>query len=215
VRASRIVSGIPPHGEGQRIGLFGGSFNPPHEGHRRVALRALTRLNLDWVWWLVSPGNPLKRGRPLPPLEERLSAAAAIAAHPRVVATGLEAALGTTYTVDTVERLRQRCRTARFVWVMGSDGLADFHRWGGWRGIAAAVPIAVLSRPGWENAALSRPAAQALAPWRLPEAAAPALADYRPPAWLVLTGPRTPASSTALRGKDYDVDVAAGTRQTP
>jgi nicotinate-nucleotide adenylyltransferase len=213
VRASRIVAGIPPHGAGQRIGLFGGSFNPPHEGHRRVALTALQRLYLDWVWWLVSPGNPLKRGRPLPPLEARLAATARIAAHPRMVATGLEAELGTSFTVDTIERLRQRRPVARFVWIMGADGLAELHRWGGWRGIAAAVPIAVVGRPGWEAAALSAPAAHALLPWRLPEAAAPALADYRPPAWLLLTAPRTPASSTALRARQTDVDVAATTRQ--
>jgi nicotinate-nucleotide adenylyltransferase len=201
-RASRIIAGIPPHGAGQRIGLFGGSFNPPHDGHRQVALMALQRLQLDWVWWLVTPGNPLKRGRPLPPLEERLRAAAAAAAHPRLIATGLEAALGTTYTVDTIERLKQRCPAALFVWIMGADGLAELHKWGGWRGIAAALPMAVVSRPGWETAPRSAPAAQALQPWRLPEACAPALADARPPAWLVLTGPRTPASSTALRRRD-------------
>lgn len=213
MRPSRIHPGIPPHGAGQRIGLFGGSFNPPHEGHRRVSLLALRRLQLDWIWWLVSPGNPLKRGRPLPPLAERLDAAAQIAAHPRLIVTGLEAELGTTYTVDTIERLRQRRPGARFVWIMGSDGLAELHRWGGWRGIAAAVPIAVVNRPGWEAAALSAPAAQALGQWRLPEASAPALADYRPPAWVFLTGARTPASSTALRARQSSADVASSTHQ--
>lgn len=213
-RASRVFAGLPPHGAGQRIGLFGGSFNPAHEGHRRMSLLALQRLQLDWVWWLVSPGNPLKAGRPLPPLPARMQAAAELAAHPRLVVTGLEARLGTIYTADSLAALTERCPAARFVWIMGADALAQFHLWRDWRAIAASVPIAIVNRPGWEAAALSSPAAQALSGWRVPEHSPAALADFAPPAWVTLVGPRTPASSTALRDQPSGEDVAKPTQIT-
>jgi nicotinate-nucleotide adenylyltransferase len=213
-RASRVFAGIPPHGAGQRIGLFGGSFDPAHAGHRLVSLMALKRLQLDWPWWLVSPGNPLKAGRP-PPLDQRLHAAAQVAAHPRLVVTGLEAELGTIYTADLVAGLTLRCPAARFVWIMGSDALAQLHLWRDWRAIAASVPIAVVNRPGFELAPLCAPAARALAGFRLPDSSAPALADASPPAWLTLVGPRIRTSSTALRQKKCHEDVAAPTRRTP
>jgi nicotinate-nucleotide adenylyltransferase len=183
-----------------RIGLMGGSFNPAHAGHRLAALAALRRLRLDRVWWLVTPGNPLKDNARLPPLADRVAAAQAVAGHPRIVATGVEEALGTRYTYDTVEDLARRCPGVGFVWIMGADNLIQFHRWQRWRGIAAALPIAVVDRPGATLTALRSPAAQALARFRLPEEDARALPFARPPAWVFLHGPRSPLSSTRLRG---------------
>ena len=119
--------------DGLRIGLLGGSFNPAHAAHRAVSLLALKRLALDRVWWLVSPGNPLKDTSALPPLADRIAAARRVAADPRIDVTGIEAALGTRYTIDTIHRLRTRCPRVRFVWLMGADNLAQFHRWRDWR----------------------------------------------------------------------------------
>jgi nicotinate-nucleotide adenylyltransferase len=197
-RASRIYPGLPPHGSGQRIGLQGGSFDPPHEGHRRVALIALHRLQLDQLWWVVTPGNPLKRRRAAS-LDERMRRAAEVAAHPKIVVTGVEARLGTRYTADLIEGLRARSPATRFVWIMGSDNLAEFDRWERWREIAGSVPIAVVNRPGWLAAPLSAPAAVALAGYRRDAADARRLAETQPPAWTFLVGPRTASSSTALR----------------
>jgi nicotinate-nucleotide adenylyltransferase len=199
LRPSRIFAGLPPHGAGQRIGLYGGSFNPAHEGHRNASLLALRRLALDQLWWLVTPGNPLKSHDGLPPLEERMRKAAEMAAHPCIVVSGAERELGTRYTADFIEVLKQREPRVRFVWVMGSDNLAQFHRWERWRDIAAALAIAVVNRPGFLSSPLSAPAAQALRAFRLAEESAPALASLEPPAWVYLVGPRTAASSTALR----------------
>ena len=201
-RPSRIFAGVPPHGLGQRIGLWGGSFNPPHAGHRQASLLALGRLDLDCVWWLVTPGNPLKATSALPPHAERMRAAARIAAHPRIVVTGAEQSFGTRYTADLLRRLRDREPATRFVWIMGSDNLAQLHRWERWRDIASTVPLAVVNRPGWLTAALSAPAAQALRLARLDESRAVDLAGRRPPAWTFLTTPRTPVSSTELRARD-------------
>jgi nicotinate-nucleotide adenylyltransferase len=199
VRASRIFSGLPPYADGQAIGLYGGSFNPPHAGHRQVSLFALKRLALAQIWWLVTPGNPLKPAAGLRPLEERLQRSAEVAASPRIVVTGAEATLRTHYTANLIEVLQRRAASARFVWIMGSDNLVQFHRWENWRAIAEAVPIAVINRPGSLAAALSARAAQALAPYRVDEADAPTLAYLQPPAWVFLTGPRNAVSSTALR----------------
>jgi nicotinate-nucleotide adenylyltransferase len=131
-----------------RIGLFGGSFNPPHRGHVHATELALKRVGLDRVWWLVSPGNPLKETRGLPPLASRMEAARAIARDPRIVVTGLEAEIGTRYTYDTVAYLRRRCPGVRFVWIMGADILSQLPQWQRWRGIAELVPFAVIDRPG-------------------------------------------------------------------
>ena len=201
MRPSRVFAGLPPHGAGQRIGLYGGSFNPAHEGHRKASLFALRRLALDQIWWLVSPGNPLKQNGSLPTLEARMRKAAEIASHPRIVVTGAEAGFRTRYTADLIQILKQRAPDTRFVWIMGSDNLAQFHRWERWGEIAGSVPIAVVNRPGFLNAALSAPAAQALSRYRIDERDAPALACLEPPAWTFLNGPRTAASSTALRAR--------------
>jgi len=183
------------------IGLFGGSFNPPHEAHRLVALTALKRLGLDAVWWLVSPGNPLKAGRGLAPLEERMAAARRLARHPAIHVTGVEAALGTRYTFDTIAQLRARCRGVRFVWIMGADNLSQFHLWQNWRGIAALVPMAIVDRPGASLKAAAGVAARSLSRHRMSEADARLLPWARPPAWVFLHGLKSPLSSTALREK--------------
>lgn len=190
---------LPLHAPGLRIGLFGGSFNPPHAGHRDASLLALKRLRLDAVWWLVTPGNPLKDTAALPSLNQRIAAAQALAAHPRIHATGIEAALGTRYTADTIDALIRRCPGARFVWLMGADNLAQFHRWQRWRSIAGRVPIAVIDRPTASLQALAAPAAQALKRYRIGEAAAAGLPTGFPPAWVFLHGLKSPLSSTLLR----------------
>jgi nicotinate-nucleotide adenylyltransferase len=190
---------LPPHAPGMRIGLFGGSFNPPHEGHLHVGRMALTRLRLDRLWWLVTPGNPLKERHGLASLEERLAAARRLARHPRIAVTDVEAQLGVRYTIDTIRQLRARCPNVRFVWIMGADSLANFHRWGNWREIAGLVPMAVIDRPGLTLKAARAPAAQALDAFRIPERAAATLASRKPPAWVFLHGPRSDLSSTAIR----------------
>jgi len=178
---------------------MGGSFNPAHEGHAAVAQTALKRLRLDRVWWLVSPGNPLKQHDELWDLGARAEAAQRLAPGRRVVVTTFEAGLGTSYSVDVVRFLRSRYRGVRFVWVMGADNLAQFHRWRSWRQIANLVPIAVVDRPGWRLRSLAAPAARALVSRRVPERLAPCLAAGHPPAWTLLTTRLSPQSSTALR----------------
>jgi nicotinate-nucleotide adenylyltransferase len=181
--------------------LFGGSFNPPHEGHKEASLLALHRLQLHRIWWLVSPGNPLKDARELAPLALRLDAARKVSRHPRIVATALEAAIGATYTYQTISYLKRRCPGVHFVWLMGADNFCHFDRWQRWRDIARLVPIAIIDRPGSTLTALRGRAAEALAPYRRDESCAPALATAAPPAFVFLHGPRSPKSSTELRGK--------------
>ncbi|MCP8940698.1 nicotinate-nucleotide adenylyltransferase [Alsobacter sp. SYSU M60028] len=192
---------LPRHAPGLRIGLLGGSFNPPHAAHRLVSETALRRLGLDRVWWLVTPGNPLKDNAGLPPLKARIEAARRVAAHPRIDVTGFEAELGSIYTVDVLAWLSRRCRGVQFVWLMGADNLAGFHRWRRWREIAALTPIAVIDRPGATLRAASAPAARALAAFRLAENDARLLPGHKTPAWVFLHGPRSPLSSTALRAR--------------
>ena len=190
---------LPPHAPGMKIGLFGGTFDPPHRAHRSACLIAMRRLGLDRVWWLVTPGNPLKDTRGLSPLAERLAAARALAHHPRIDVTGLEAEIGARYTYDTLRYLTARCPGVRFVWIMGADNLRSFHRWQKWREIAALVPIAVIDRLGPSLYATAGVAGEALARFRLPEREASALPGRRPPAWVYLHGLKSPLSSTALR----------------
>jgi nicotinate-nucleotide adenylyltransferase len=185
-----------------RVGLLGGSFNPPHLAHRAVSLFAIKRLRLDRVWWLVTPGNPLKDDKSLRDLDERAQAARRVANDPRIDVSCLESVIGTRYTVDTVRYLRRRASTLRLVWIMGADNLAQFHRWQNWRDIAFEVPIAVIDRPPQSFRALASPASKALARYRLPESEAGRLADRRAPAWVFLTGMKLPISSTGLRNLD-------------
>ncbi len=191
---------LPPHAPGLRIGLFGGSFNPPHEGHLLVAKTALRRLKLDRIWWLVTPGNPLKDTSGLPSQAERMAACRAMIGHePRIIVTGIEAQIGTRYTQETIAFLKARCPGAHFVWLMGADNLAGFHRWQKWREIAQAVPMAIIDRPGSTLRAISSRAARTFAGHRLDEREAGQLALSPAPAWVFLHGRRSEASSTQLR----------------
>ena len=192
---------LPAHAPGMRIGLFGGTFNPPHAGHRLVSTIALARLGLDQVWWLVTPGNPLKANDGLPSLERRMAAAQAMADHPRIVVTGIEAQIGTRYTFDTIAWLTRRCPRLRFVWIMGADNLASFHRWQHWRDIADMIPIAVIDRPGSTLRATNSPAGAWLTPHRLDETDGRLLAQARAPAFVFIHAKRSDLSSTELRAR--------------
>jgi nicotinate-nucleotide adenylyltransferase len=185
-----------------RIGLLGGSFNPPHEAHREISLFAMKRLNLDRIWWLVSPGNPLKDTNALPSMSKRLAAAQAVADHPSIDVSCLETVIGTRYTMDTISYLLRRCTGAHFVWIMGADNLAQFHKWENWQAIAEAVPISVIDRPPESRDALASPAARALAPYRIDESKSVTLANREAPAWVFLTGMQSDLSSTKLRNPD-------------
>lgn len=196
---------LPPHQRGMAIGLYGGSFNPPHAAHVQASLLALKRLGLDRVWWLVTPGNPLKSAQGLAPLGERLAAARRIIHHPAIVATGVEAALGARYTYDAIRAIKARAPGVRFVWIMGADNLAQFHRWQHWRAIAGLCPIAVVDRPGLSLRSLAGRAAVSLKARRIAERDAMTLSRRRPPAWAFLHGLKSPLSSTALRANRSNV----------
>ena len=191
-----------------RIGLFGGSFNPVHDGHRLVALQCLARLNLDAIWLLVSPGNPLKDHSDLAPLAERVVAARAIMNHPDIKVTGFEAAHGFRYSYDSLRFLSETCPGTRFVWVMGADNLRQFHHWERWRDIAAMMPMAVYARPGSTLRAVFSRTAIALRRQRIPEAEASTLADRQPPAWVYLHGIVSPLSSSAIRASRHRAETA-------
>ena len=193
------VPRLPPFAAGMRIGLLGGSFNPPHEGHALITRLALRRLALDRVWWLVTPGNPLKSLTGLAALNARIEAARQLDVGPRVVVTDIEAQINSRFTYGTLRWLKRRAPGVHFVWIMGADNLGQFHLWRHWRSIADLVPIVVVDRPGSTLKAVSSPAGAALARWRAPERDATRFATMRPPALLFLHGPRSSLSSTALR----------------
>jgi len=189
-----------PHAErGMQIGLFGGSFNPPHAGHALVAEIALRRLALDQLWWMVTPGNPLKNTRELAPLAERMSLSRKIATDPRIKVTAFEARYHVRYTADTLALVKRLNPGVDFVWVMGADNLRDFHRWQRWREIAKTFPIAVIDRPGSTLAFLSSVMAKTFDYARVDEGDAPRLARMKAPAWTFVHGPRSLLSSTAIR----------------
>jgi nicotinate-nucleotide adenylyltransferase len=198
----RIKARPPFAGPGQAIGLLGGSFNPPHAAHRIISEVALKRLGLDKVWWIVSPGNPLKRRAETAPLQERMILCRAVAKNPHIIVTDFEADLTTPYTASTLAFLKSRNPLVRYVWIMGADNLATFDRWQRWREIFTTVPIVVVDRPGWRMKALASKAARAFAASRVPEKDAQGLANRPAPAWTFLTGPLSHISSTALRSKD-------------
>ncbi len=189
-----------PHVEkGLAVGLFGGSFNPPHAGHALVAEIALRRLALDQLWWIVTPGNPLKSTNGRAPLAERLRLSEEIARDPRIKVTAFEAAHNVRYTADTLALVRAKNPGVDFVWIMGADNLRDFHRWQRWRQIATTFPIAVIDRPGSTLSFLSSVVAKTFDHARVDEADAPRLARMKAPAWTFIHGPRSSLSSSAIR----------------
>ena len=198
-QSSGQLAHLPPSAPRMRIGLFGGTFNPPHQGHMLVAQIALKRLQLDRVWWLVTPGNPLKKLNGLPSLVERMAAALRLACDPRIVVTGFEAEIGSRYTYDTLAYLKARCPEVDFVWIMGGDSLSQFHRWQRWRDIARLMPIAVIDRPGSTLRALASKAALTLRATRRDERLAAVLAVQKPPAFVFIHGQRSELSSSKLR----------------
>ncbi len=191
-------TGFPIATRGMVVGLLGGSFDPAHEGHVHITREALARMGLDQVWWLVTPGNPLKTRQPAP-MVDRLAQARRVMDHPRVRITELETYLGTTTTADTIDRLRAIYPQVRFVWLMGADNLVQFHRWGRWRDILRSVPVGVLARPGSGVAARLSVAAQA---FRVHQVERGEGLGARPaPAWCFVNLPMHAASSSAIRAQ--------------
>ena len=185
---------LPGPTRGLSIGLFGGSFNPAHEGHLHVAQTAMTQARLDYVWWIVAAGNPLKSAHG--DFDSRLASARNMARHPRMLVTDIERAAGVQYSADLLDVLLPRANDTRFVWIMGADNLALFHRWQNWRGIMATLPLAIVARPGSTMPALTSRAARQYAGARTSPAA---LAHSAAPAWAYLTAPLHPQSSSAIR----------------
>lgn len=191
---------LPIAKPGQVIGLLGGSFDPPHAGHVHITKEALKRFGLDHVWWLVSPGNPLKLNGPAP-LATRMDAARTLMDHPRVTVTDIEALLGTRYTAQTIAALRRRFPGVRFVWLMGADNLAQFHRWQNWRWIMDNVPVGVIARPGDRISARLSKAAKVYRRARLPGRASHILGRVAPPRWCFVNLPMSGQSSSAIRAR--------------
>lgn len=184
---------------GSKIGLLGGSFNPAHEGHRHISLMCLEALGLDCVWWMVSPGNPLKPQEGMTPFDERLNSAREMARDTRIVVSDIEARLGTRYTADTLAALTKRHPEVHFIWLMGADNMLQLPQWRNWRAIAEMVPIAVYPRPGYTEEALNSPAATELAQAILNPDEAKRLPLAAPPALIFLSGPENPLSATEIR----------------
>lgn len=182
------------------VGLLGGTFDPPHAGHVHVSELALNRLGLDRLWWMVTPGNPLKQRADMASFVDRLDAARALIRHPRIDITGFEAATGSAYTADTIAFLRRRYPGTRFVWIMGADNLASFHLWDRSDDIMTRVPVAIIDRPGYRLAACASRTSIRFADAYVEETDAPGLKSIKPPAWTFLTVPLSSLSSTALRG---------------
>lgn len=191
-----MKAGFPQAAKGMVIGLLGGSFDPAHRGHVHITREAIKRMGLDRVWWLVSPGNPLKARGPAP-LDERMARARAVMDDPRVVVTDLERRLGTRYTAETLERLQAIYPDVRFVWLMGADNLVQFHRWERWEDILRMVPVGVLARPGWGVAARTSRAARIFREHGVDRGEALRMRDA--PAWCFVNLPMDASSSTAIR----------------
>ena len=189
---------FPYAAPGQVIGLLGGSFDPAHSGHAHITREALKRFGLDRVWWLVSPGNPLKARGPVG-MERRLAHARAVMQHPRVEVTDIEAHLGTRYTAQTLAKLRALYPRVRFVWLMGADNLAQFHHWQDWRQIMETVPVGVLARPGQRISARMSRAAALYSRYRIAGRHSQLLAGADAPAWCFVNGPMVDVSSSAIR----------------
>lgn len=188
----------------KRIGLLGGSFNPAHIGHRRMSLAAMKALGLDEIWWLVSPGNPLKPKEGMAPFEARLGSAREMARRSRIMVSDFEAKAGTRYTVDTIEAVLKHWPDDRFIWLMGEDTVAQFHQWKDWRRLARMVPIAVLSRPGYDDDARTARVSGWLRRFVHPTATAKSWTDWSAPAIIFLRLPPDRTSATRIRALDPD-----------
>jgi nicotinate-nucleotide adenylyltransferase len=183
-----------------RIGLLGGSFNPAHRGHRHISLAAMRALGLDEVWWLVSPGNPLKEGaRDMAPFDARLASARTQARRARIRASDFERQERTRYSIDTVKKIKERYPNDQFIWLLGSDTLPNFHKWRNWRGLAREVPIAVIPRPGYDSLAHAARAMGWLRRFVRPSGQARNWTEWSAPAIFLLRLPRDPTSATAIR----------------
>jgi len=191
---------LPRSHPGEVVGLLGGSFDPPHPGHLQISRAALARFRLDRLWWLVSPGNPLKAHGPAG-IERRIAAARALIEDPRILVTGVEARLGTRYTAETLGHLFRLYPATRFVWLMGTDNLAQFHLWERWDWIMESLPIGVIARPGSRLAARLSPAARRFGAARLRESDAGLLAGSQPPAWCLINVPMSGDSSSTIRAR--------------
>jgi nicotinate-nucleotide adenylyltransferase len=196
---------------GKRVGVLGGSFNPAHDGHRHVSILALKRLELDEVWWMVAPQNPLKSADEMAALEKRVDAAKIIATHPRIRVTDIERDLGTKYTADTVVALKRRFSNFRFVWLMGADNLIQIPQWQDWQKIFEVVPIAIFTRPSYSSKALFGQAARRFAAFRVAESRAGSLIGMQPPAWVFLHTRPHSSSATQIRARRV-ANRAAGER---
>ncbi len=190
--------GLKPVVTGLKVGLLGGSFDPPHQGHVHVTEWAFRRLGLDQVWWLVAPQNPLKQLRPAP-LQERIAAARRVQTHPRVMIIDLETHIQSHHTINTLEYLVQRFPAMRFVWLMGADNLQGFTHWSRWQNITDLVPMAVFLRPGHQGSSVYQPVMRMLKTARLREDEARRLPVASPPAWCLVTLPLSDVSSTSIR----------------
>ena len=184
--------------DGATVALFGGSFDPPHEGHRLVAQAALRALNVDYVWWLVSPQNPLKSHKPKA-IDRRVAAVQKLADDRRFIVSDEETRLGTFYAIDTVRALQTAYPQVSFIWLIGADNLVGLHRWKDWQSLMREIPLAVYPRPGAAHKAALSPAAQAFDYARLDAAAAAQLPLYQAPAWVMLDGARSSLASSQLR----------------
>lgn len=208
-----MTFGAPFTRPGQSVGLLGGSFDPAHDGHAQITLEALKRFQLDQLWWLVSPGNPLKRVGPAP-MRRRLEQARSVVSHPRVHVTDLEAQLGTRYTSQTLSRLSEAFPGVRFIWLMGADNLAQFHHWQNWQRILDTMPVGVLARPEHRISARMSKAARIYRSARLPARRAALLAGSRPPCWCFLNVPMSPLSSSEIRAQGDWTGVVGGSSET-
>ena len=195
-----MKSGMPLATQGLRIGLLGGSFDPPHSGHMHISKWAIKEFNLDRIWWLVSPGNPLKQDAPAD-LDRRLSACNKLVNHPKIIVTDLERVFNTRYTAQTLISLKSQYRGVRFVWLMGADNLAEFHKWDRWQDIMHMLPVGVMARPNQQLAANCSPAARIFRESRLSAQSSNALPFKEAPSWSLLTGPMDDESSSKIRAK--------------
>ena len=185
-----------------RIGLLGGSFNPAHRGHRRISLAAMRALDLDELWWLVSPGNPLKPTKGMADYEARLESAREVARRSPIRVSDFEREAGTRYTVDTVAALLKRHPQHCFIWLMGEDTVAQFHQWKDWRKLASMLPIAVVSRPGYDDEARAARAMGWLRWFVRPRAKAKEWTAWSAPAITFLRLPPDTTSATRLRARN-------------